>query len=47
MEKFSRRNWFLLLLFGMIGQIAWSVENMFFGTFVPGIPVLLHDINRL
>ena len=34
MEKFSRRNWFLLLLFGMIGQIAWSVENMFFGTFV-------------
>ena len=34
MEKFSRRNWFLLLLFGTIGQIAWSVENMFFGTFV-------------
>lgn len=34
MEKFSRKNWFLLLLFGIIGQIAWSVENMFFGTFV-------------
>ena len=34
MEKFSRKNWFLLLLFGAIGQIAWSVENMFFGTFV-------------
>ena len=34
MEKFSRKNWFLLLLFGTIGQIAWSVENMFFGTFV-------------
>ena len=34
MEKFSRRNWFLLLMFGIIGQIAWSVENMFFGTFV-------------
>ena len=34
MEKFSRKNWFLLLLFGSIGQIAWSVENMFFGTFV-------------
>lgn len=34
MEKFSRKNWFLLLLFGTIGQIAWSVENMYFGTFV-------------
>lgn len=34
MEKFSRKNWMLLLLFGTIGQIAWSVENMFFGSFV-------------
>lgn len=34
MEKFSKKNWLLLLLFGIIGQIAWSVENMFFGTFV-------------
>ena len=34
MEKFSRKNWLLLLVFGIIGQIAWSVENMFFGTFV-------------
>lgn len=34
MEKFSKKNWLLLLLFGTIGQIAWSVENMFFGTFV-------------
>lgn len=34
MEKFSRKNWFLLLLFGTIGQIAWSVENMFFPSFV-------------
>ena len=34
MEKFSRKNWLLLLLFGTIGQIAWSVENMFFNSFV-------------
>ena len=34
MQSFSRKNWLLLLLFGTIGQIAWSVENMFFGTFV-------------
>ena len=34
MEKFSRKNWLLLLLFGTVGQIAWSVENMFFNLFV-------------
>ena len=34
MERFSRKNWLLLLLFGTIGQIAWSVENMFFNAFV-------------
>ena len=34
MEKFSRNNWFILLLFGTVGQIAWSVENMFFNLFV-------------
>lgn len=35
MEKnFSRRNWTVLILFGLIGQIAWSVENMYFNLFV-------------
>lgn len=34
MEKFARKNWLLLLLFGTIGQIAWAVENMFFNSFV-------------
>ena len=33
-ERFSRRNWLILLLFGTIGQIAWSVENMYFNLFV-------------
>lgn len=33
-KSFSRRNWLILLLFGLIGQIAWSVENMFFNVFV-------------
>ena len=32
--KFSRSNWFILILFGLIGQIAWSVENMYFNMFV-------------
>ena len=34
MQSFSKKNWLLLLLFGTIGQIAWSVENMYFNLFV-------------
>ena len=35
MEKsFDRRKWLILILFGLIGQIAWSVENMYFNLFV-------------
>ncbi len=33
-NKFGKLNWTILLLFGLIGQIAWSVENMYFNTFV-------------
>ncbi|MBQ9735345.1 MAG: MFS transporter [Clostridia bacterium] len=33
-QTFSKRNWLILLLFGLIGQIAWSVENMYFNLFV-------------
>lgn len=33
-QKFGRKNWTVLLLFGLIGQIAWSVENMYFNLFV-------------
>ncbi len=33
-EKFQKRSWLILLLFGLIGQIAWSVENMYFNLFV-------------
>ena len=33
-KEFSRRHWLVLLLFGGIGQIAWSVENMYFNLFV-------------
>lgn len=32
--KFGRRNWLILILFGLLGQIAWSVENMYFNLFV-------------
>ena len=30
----SARNMVVLLLFGMMGQIAWAVENMYFNLFV-------------
>ncbi|MBE6536730.1 MAG: MFS transporter [Ruminococcaceae bacterium] len=32
--SFDRKKWTVLLLFGIIGQIAWSVENMYFNLFV-------------
>ena len=31
---FGKQNWFILILFGIIGQIAWSVENMYFNLFM-------------
>ena len=33
-RSFTRRKMTVLLLFGLIGQIAWSVENMYFNLFV-------------
>jgi len=33
-KAFGKRNWTILILFGLIGQIAWSVENMYFNVFV-------------
>ena len=34
LKEFSKKNWWIVLLFGMIGQIAWTVENMYFNLFV-------------
>jgi MFS family permease len=33
-KRFERKEWLILVLFGLIGQIAWSVENMYFNLFV-------------
>ena len=33
-KQFGRLNWTILLLFGLVGQIAWTVENMYFNLFV-------------
>ena len=31
---FGKQHWRMLLLFGLVGQIAWAVENMYFNLFV-------------
>ena len=33
-QKFGKNNWIILILFGLVGQLAWSVENMYFNVFV-------------
>ena len=33
-EKFTKKGWLILIVFGMIGQIAWAVENMYFNLFL-------------
>ena len=33
-KQFGKREWLVLVLFGLVGQIAWSVENMYFNLFV-------------
>ena len=33
-QSFGRNNWVILILFGIVGQLAWSVENMYFNLFV-------------
>ena len=33
-KRFEKKEWLVLVLFGLIGQIAWSVENMYFNLFV-------------
>ncbi len=34
MEKISRKNWALIWILGMAGQLCWNVENAWFNTFV-------------
>ena len=32
--KKERRTWLTLLIFGLLGQLAWTIENMYFNVFV-------------
>ena len=33
-EKIGGRMWTILILFGLIGQFAWTLENMYFNVFI-------------
>ena len=33
-RKIPLRLWFNIILFGLMGQIAWNIENMYFNTFL-------------
>lgn len=33
-KTFGAKGWRILILFGLVGQIAWAVENMYFNLFV-------------
>ena len=33
-QKFGTKNWLIVFIFGLLGQIAWSVENMQFNLFL-------------
>ena len=32
--KLGRKFWAAMLIFGLMGQIAWVVENMYFNVFI-------------
>ncbi len=34
MKKFSARMWATLILIGFVGQLAWTIENMYFNVFL-------------
>lgn len=36
-SRIGRKNWFNVIFFGFIGQLAWIVENMYFSTFAQNI----------
>ena len=33
-KKLDRKFWTSMLIFGLMGQVAWVVENMFFNVFI-------------
>ena len=47
MNSFGKRSWLVLLVFGLCGQIAWSVENMYFNLFLYDISPNLDAITLM
>ena len=34
MEKLGKKFWLAMSIFGLMGQVAWVVENMYFNVFI-------------
>ena len=34
MKKISARLWLTLIIIGLVGQFAWTIENMYFNVFL-------------
>lgn len=34
MKKLNNRFWWALVIFGLMGQVAWTIENMYFNVFI-------------
>ena len=39
--RFGGKLWFTALFFGLVGQIAWVVENMYFAASIVAVPAAL------
>ena len=35
--KLGKKVWFAAIVFGLVGQIAWVIENMYFATFAQNL----------
>ena len=45
MEKLQKKTWFAIVLISLVGQIAWTVENMLFNVFIQQeFNAMLNDI---
>ena len=34
MNKLNNKFWIAMIIFGLMGQVAWVVENMYFNVFI-------------
>ena len=42
MKKLTLRVWLTLILVGLVGQFAWTIENMYFNVYLYNTLSLIH-----